>query len=304
MNIGWIKLHRQFKNWEWYNKSEMVHLFIHCLIKANYENKSWQGEKIEIGSFITSLQKLYAETGISVQTIRTCLKKLEKTNEIIVKSTNKLTKITICKYESYQLENSEANKQLTIKQQATNKQLTTTKESKESKEEKRINIDNKESITPKNEFSEEIINFYDHILQFFDSEFAPQSESQKNKWLDCIDKLIRIDNLNFDEILQIVKNARNDQFWSGNVRTLLKLRMKNKEGIIYWQVLKKITTKKQNNGAFTQPLTRTEIQERGIEELTNRIKQKIRIEIEQSRNNDEGLQQDEQFSTDSFDYEL
>ena len=138
MNIGWIKLHRQFRNWEWYNKSEMVHLFIHCLIKANFENKSWQGENIEIGSFVTSLQKLSIETNISIQSIRTCLKKLEKTNEIIVKSTNKLTKITICKYESYQSENETTNKQLTNNQQTTNKQLTTTKEYKEKKEEKNI----------------------------------------------------------------------------------------------------------------------------------------------------------------------
>jgi hypothetical protein len=136
MNIGWIKLHRQFRNWEWYNKSEMVHLFIHCLIKANYENKMWQGENIEIGLFVTSLQKLSIDTGISVQTIRTCLKKLEKTNEIIVKSTNKLTKITICKYESYQLESETTNKQLTNNQQTTNKQLTTTKEYKENKKDK------------------------------------------------------------------------------------------------------------------------------------------------------------------------
>ena len=131
---GWIKLHRQFKDWEWYNKSEMVHLFIHCLVKANYEDKTWQGIEVEKGSFLTSLKHLSDETNISVQTVRTCLAKLQKTKEIIVKSTNKLTKITICKYDSYQVESDEANKQLTNNQQTTNKQLTTTKEYKEIKE--------------------------------------------------------------------------------------------------------------------------------------------------------------------------
>ncbi len=134
MNIGWIKLHRQFKDWEWYNKSEMVHLFIHCLIKANFKDGSFQGIECKKGSFITSLKHLSDETNISIQTIRTCLKKLQLTKEIDVKSTNKLTQITICNYDSYQQENEDANKQLTNNQQTTNKQLTTIEESKEEKE--------------------------------------------------------------------------------------------------------------------------------------------------------------------------
>lgn len=133
---GWIKLHRQFKDWEWYNKSEIVHLFIHCLVKANYKDGSFQGIECKKGEFITSLKHLSEETNISIQTIRTCLKKLILTNEINVKTTNKLTKITICKYESYQSDEIETNKQLTNKQQTTNKQLTTIKEYKERKEEK------------------------------------------------------------------------------------------------------------------------------------------------------------------------
>jgi len=136
MNIGWIKLHRQFKDWEWYNKSEMVHLFIHCLIKSNFKDGNFQGIEVEKGSFITSIKHLSDETNISVQTIRTCLKKLQLTKEIDVKSTNKLTKITICKYDSYQFESDETNKQLTNNQQTTNKQLTTIEERKEEKEEK------------------------------------------------------------------------------------------------------------------------------------------------------------------------
>lgn len=160
---GWIKLHRQFKDWEWYNKSEMVHLFIHCLVKANFKDGSFQGIECKKGSFITSLKHLSDETNISIQTIRTCLKKLEKTKEIEIKSTNKLTKITICKYESYQFEENETNKQLTNKQQTTNKQLTTIEESKEEKED----IDSRKlkfakTLTPfLNDYGKDILNdFY------------------------------------------------------------------------------------------------------------------------------------------------
>ena len=123
---GWIKLHRKFVDWEWFYKSEMVHIFLFLLLSANHKGAKWQGIEIKRGQLITGLKKLNKKTGISLQKIRTCLKKLENTNEIIVKSTNKFSIITICKYDSYQIEQETNNKQLTNKQQTTNKQLTTT----------------------------------------------------------------------------------------------------------------------------------------------------------------------------------
>lgn len=131
---GWIKIHRKFLSWQWFEKSEAVHLFIYLLLKANHKDSKWQGVDIKRGQFISSLGKISAETGISIQTIRTLLNKFEKTNEIIVKSTNKNSLITICKYDCYQDETEETNKPLTNKQQTTNKQLTTNKNDKNEKE--------------------------------------------------------------------------------------------------------------------------------------------------------------------------
>jgi DNA-binding transcriptional MerR regulator len=127
---GWIKIHRKFLEWEWFNKSETVHLFIYMLLKANHKNGKWQGIEVKRGQFISSLGNISNATGISIQTIRTILKKLEKTNEIELKSTSQFTIVTICKYECYQDENDEANKPLTNNQQTTNKQLTTNKNDK------------------------------------------------------------------------------------------------------------------------------------------------------------------------------
>ena len=75
---GWIKIHRKFLDWEWFNKSEAVHLFIYMLLKANHKSGKWQGIDIERGQFISSLGNISNATGISLQTIRTILKKLEK----------------------------------------------------------------------------------------------------------------------------------------------------------------------------------------------------------------------------------
>lgn len=131
---GWIKIHRKFLDWEWFNKSEAVHLFMYLILKANHKDGQWQGIDIKKGQFVTSYGKISADTGISLQTIRTLLKKFENTNEINIQTTNKYSIVTICKYECYQQENEDTNKQVTNKQQTTNNQLTTNKNDKNNKE--------------------------------------------------------------------------------------------------------------------------------------------------------------------------
>ena len=131
---GWIRIHRKFLDWEWFNKSEAVHLFIYLVLKANHKDGQWQGIDVKRGQFVTSFGKISSDTGISLQTIRTLLKKFEKTNEINIQTTNKFTIVTICKYECYQQENEQTNTQLTNKQQTTNNQLTTNKNDNNNKE--------------------------------------------------------------------------------------------------------------------------------------------------------------------------
>jgi hypothetical protein len=131
---GWIKIHRKFLDWEWFNKSEAVHLFMYMLLKANHKDGKWQGIEVKRGQFISSLGNISSATGISIQTIRTILKKLEKTNEIELKSTSQFTIVTICKYECYQDQEEDTNKPLTNNQQTTNKQLTTNKNDKNKEE--------------------------------------------------------------------------------------------------------------------------------------------------------------------------
>lgn len=137
---GWTKLHRRFLKWEWYDKSEMVHLFIHLLLSANHEDGKWRGIPVKRGQLITGLNTLKKETGISIQTLRTCLTRLQKTGEIGKQSNNKLTVITITNYESYQTDerkpNKQPNKLLTSNQQATNNK----QELKNKKNKKNIDI--------------------------------------------------------------------------------------------------------------------------------------------------------------------
>ena len=113
MAESWIKLHRKFLDWEWYGKSEMVHLFLHLLLKANSEDRRWRGMIIKRGQLVTGRNRLIEETGISERTVRTCLQRLQETGEIEVEPSNRFSLITITNYESYQTSQSESVQQTT-----------------------------------------------------------------------------------------------------------------------------------------------------------------------------------------------
>ena len=115
---GWIKLYRKFQDWEWYSDSQAVHLFIHILLSANNKDKNWRGKKIRRGEFVTTVKNLSEKTKVPVSSVRRRLKVLEDSGVISVKTTNKFSVITICKYEDYQA--SEQTSEQTSEQQLKN----------------------------------------------------------------------------------------------------------------------------------------------------------------------------------------
>jgi biotin operon repressor len=171
MNFGWVKLHRTLVEWEWYGDIITRGIFIHCLIRCNHSDANWRGIEVKKGQFITSYNSLADENGVSIQTIRTHLKRLKKTGELTIKTTNKYTMITVCNYGSYQdsetadnkQTNKQANKQTTNKQQTTNRQLTTDKNDKKNNNnnneknflEQQIKIEKKP-----NEIEKELRNYF------------------------------------------------------------------------------------------------------------------------------------------------
>ncbi len=102
MTVGWIKLHRQMTQWEWYHDSETLHLFLHLLLTANREDGRWQGVEVRRGQRVAGRQSLSKETGISERTIRTSLERLKSTSELTIRTTNRFSLITVNKYDEYQ----------------------------------------------------------------------------------------------------------------------------------------------------------------------------------------------------------
>tara|TARA_R100000149_G_C5860379_1_gene126472 strand:+ start:101 stop:988 length:888 start_codon:yes stop_codon:yes gene_type:complete len=85
----------------------------------------------------------------------------------------------------------------------------------------------------KRQFDEKTTNAFPHFAALFDLKYRPKSETQKNKWLDCLDKLQRLDGYDLREVYNVSKQLRNDQFWQNNFLSILKLRNADKNGIKY-----------------------------------------------------------------------
>lgn len=98
----YIKLHRKFLEWEWYKNEHTKNLFIHCLLKANWKESKFEGNVIQRGSFVSSIDILASETGLTSDEVRTAIKHLICTGEITKQSTNKYTVFSVVNYDLYQ----------------------------------------------------------------------------------------------------------------------------------------------------------------------------------------------------------
>ncbi|WP_339254307.1 hypothetical protein NSQ43_07210 [Sporosarcina sp. FSL W8-0480] len=145
MNKGWLKLHRELRDkaiWKTSTPEQQV-ILVTLLMMVNYEASEWEwkGQKYELqpGQVLTSLPKLAEESGkyITVQNVRTALKRFEKYGFLTDESTNKNRLITLTNWDVYQQNEELPTDGLTDSQQSTNRELTPIKESKK---ERRIRI--------------------------------------------------------------------------------------------------------------------------------------------------------------------
>lgn len=132
-----IKLHRQLLSWEWYDDINTKVLFIHLLLKVNHKDWKRRWQEIKRWQTLTWLHVLSQETWLSIQKIRTSIKKLKSTNEITIKATKNFSIIEMLNYNTYQDSNTQDNKAPTKKQQTNNKQSTTNNNEKNKKNEKK-----------------------------------------------------------------------------------------------------------------------------------------------------------------------
>ena len=196
-NEGWIKLHRKFMTWEWYADDHMVRLFVHLLLEANHKPQRWRGILIERGQLVTGRFKLSENTGISEQSIRTCLNRLKSTSEITIKSTSKYSIITICNYNKYNLATTEINQQIN---QQSNQQLTSNQPATNHKQE----LKNDKNEKKKNNIAKEIFDYWNGLFHDTHLEIKKLTDARKRK----INTRTEESSFDYKEIFQKVVDSK------------------------------------------------------------------------------------------------
>ena len=145
---GWLKLKRSMLKWEWYGDPNVVLVFLDLLLNATYEPGKYRGYTLKPGDVIWGRIAAADRIGISQQQARTALEKLQLTNEITIKTTNKFSIISISNWLEHQADNQQNNHPITNEQPTDNHQVTTSKEGKK--------VRKKEDISQFEEFWAEV----------------------------------------------------------------------------------------------------------------------------------------------------
>lgn len=125
---GWFCVHRElFEKPIWTESTPQQKTILMTLLSmASHKENSWewQGKRytIQPGQFVTSLDSIVKKSGkgITIQNVRTALKRFENYGFLTNKSTNKNRLITLENWEFYQGSENKLTSKITSNQQATN----------------------------------------------------------------------------------------------------------------------------------------------------------------------------------------
>ena len=145
---GWIKLYRCLLDHSlWLNSTaQQKVVLVTLLMLANHTEKKWEWQgkpyTCKPGQLITSLESLRTkcDSSMTIQNVRSALKRFESMGFISKQSNTHNTLITICNWERYQNDtetgNAPNNMSPTDGQQMAGKRVTTNKNDKECKNER------------------------------------------------------------------------------------------------------------------------------------------------------------------------
>lgn len=137
---GYILIDRNMCDWKWWHKHNTVIVFLWLLMKAQFHESYFGGQKIERGQVATTLENIEKSNGLSRQEVRTAISNLKTTEAITITRCSKFNIITIVNYDEYQnptitstTKQHSKNIQKTFKKPHTNKYNTNNKNNADNK---------------------------------------------------------------------------------------------------------------------------------------------------------------------------
>jgi len=115
---GYIKIHREITNWEWYDDEKTVKLFLHLLIKCNFKTTGWHGVSLQAGEVIRSIATLSQELHLSERNVRTGIERLKTTGTLTERYHGKIRILILKNYKQYQVSDRMNDTQTTRQRQS------------------------------------------------------------------------------------------------------------------------------------------------------------------------------------------
>lgn len=117
-NNGFIKLHRDICNCDWFSDNKTLAVYIRLVFAAAWRDTRCNGVDLKRGQVITTIAKLAQQSQQTVQQTRTALSRLKTTGWVTIKGTPKYSIITLNFYD-FAFENNKLNGKETTSQQQT-----------------------------------------------------------------------------------------------------------------------------------------------------------------------------------------
>lgn len=226
MQNGWIKLHRKIQDNPIYSNSNMLKLWIHCLLKATHKGRSQlignQMVQLSPGEFVTGRESLSEEFNkgvkasevISAITLWRWLNNFETWGMLNIKKTTKYSVVTVTNWSEHQQDEQQVNNKRTTDEQ----QVNTNKNVK--------NVKNDKKGSPKQVYDETSPPFI--LAKFFLEQIQKNNpdhrEPNLQTWSDDIRKILELDQRDKKEVAQLMKWVQQDEFEMVNVLSPSKLR--------------------------------------------------------------------------------
>lgn len=206
----------------WYGNTNMVRLFLHLLLKAKEED---DGTDIVRGSLLTCTPMLSYETGLTVKQVRTALEGLEKGRIVGRMRAGKMTIITICEYDSYNVSETDRGQD---EGNIEGRMRAGTKEKKEEvppappleeikeKEKDKKKILSKDNIKEKEKEKSFVAPEYAQVFSLWLEYKRQRRESYKSEMSlkICYNKLVKLSDADPDKALAIVEQSIANN-WAG-----------------------------------------------------------------------------------------
>jgi len=227
MAEGWIALHRRItEHWVWQKKPfSYGQAWADILLECNHDERKAviKGALITCyrGQSINSLKTWAKRWGWTVAATRHFLGLLESDKMIVTKSERVTTRLSVCKYESYQgkqhAEQTQSNRRAIAEQTQSN---TNNNDNNETMKQER-EAPKKPKVKPEPSETDKRLSrsLYEAIKKIDPQYFTNGVLKALPKWPDVFRKIREVDGRDVKDIETIIAGLERDEFWSKNLRS-------------------------------------------------------------------------------------